>query len=58
MLTYMGWTETADKILEGIKKTIASGNVIRNFYLLMKKEGLKGNLLSTSEFTKKLIEAP
>lgn len=56
MLTYMGWIEAADMIREGVKKTIASGNVTRDFYLLMEKEGRKGNLLSTSEFTEKLIE--
>lgn len=56
MLTYMGWVECADMIRQSAKKTIAEGNVTKDFYTLMRKEGRDGNCLSTTEFVDKLIE--
>ena len=35
MLRYMGWTEAADKIIDGVNKAIASKRVTYDFARLM-----------------------
>ena len=55
MLEYIGWNEAAAMIRNAVRKAIGSGRVTRDFYLLMEKEGRKGECLSTSEFTDLLI---
>ena len=55
MLEYIGWTEAALMIRSAVQKAIASGRVTRDFYLLLEKEGRKGECLSTTEFTESII---
>ena len=55
MLEYIGWTEAAAMIRSAVQKAIASGRVTRDFYLLLEKEGRKGECLSTTEFTESII---
>ena len=55
MLEYIGWSEAAMMIRAAVQKAIASGRVTRDFYLLLEKEGRKGECLSTTEFTESLI---
>ncbi len=55
MLEYIGWNESAEMIRNAVKKAIASGNVTKDFYRLLEKEGRKGSCLSTTEFTENLI---
>lgn len=55
MLEYIGWSEAAIMIRSAVQKAIASGRVTRDFYLLLEKEGRKGECLSTTEFTESLI---
>lgn len=55
MLEYIGWSEAAMMIRAAVQKAIASGRVTRDFYLLLDKEGRKGECLSTTEFTESLI---
>ncbi len=55
MLEYIGWNEAALSIREAIKRAIASKRVTRDFALLMKKEGVECEELSTSAFTAYLI---
>ncbi len=55
MLEYIGWNEAALRIREAVRKQIASGAVTRDFYLLLEKEGRKGECLSTTAFTERLI---
>ena len=57
MLEYIGWNEAAALIRNAVRKAIGSGRVTRDFYLLMEKEGRKGECLSTSEFTDLLISS-
>ena len=55
MLDYIGWKEAAERVRGAVRKAIASGRVTRDFYLLMEKEGRKGECLSTSAFAESLI---
>ena len=55
MLEYMGWNEAAGMIRSAVRKAIASGRVTRDFFILMEKEGRKGECLSTSAFTEEII---
>ena len=57
MLEYMGWTEAADKIHEGIRKTLADGVGTYDLVREWKKEG-KENVkeVSTSGFAQAIIE--
>ena len=55
MLEYIGWSEAAMMIRAAVQKAIASGRVTRDFYLLLEKEGRKGECLSTTEFTESII---
>ena len=51
MLTYMGWTEVADAIVDSITKTIESKKVTYDFHRLM--EG--ATLLKCSEFGEAVV---
>ena len=51
----MGWNEAAGMIRSAVRKAIASGRVTRDFFILMEKEGRKGECLSTSAFTEEII---
>ena len=55
MLEYLGWNESAVMIRNAIRKVIKEGSVTKDLYTLLVKERGNGKLLSTSEFTKKLI---
>jgi isocitrate dehydrogenase len=50
LLRYIGWTEAADMVTEGVRKAIASGNVTADFHRLMVAEGRNAKLLGTREF--------
>ncbi len=52
MLRYMGWTEAADLIVEGMQKTIGAKTVTYDFERLM--DGAK--LLKCSEFGDAIID--
>ena len=52
MLRYMGWTEAADLIVEGMQKTIGAKTVTYDFERLM--DGAK--LLKCSEFGDVIID--
>ena len=56
MLEYIGWNEAASSIRNAVRSAIASGRVTRDFHQLMVKEGRKGECLSTSAFTDRLID--
>ena len=55
MLEYMGWNEAADLISSAIPAVIRNGEVTKDLYDLMVKDGRSGRCLSTSEFTEALI---
>ena len=55
MLEYMGWNEAADLISSAIPAVIRNGEVTKDLYDLMVKDGRSGHCLSTSEFTEALI---
>lgn len=57
MLEYMGWNEAADLISSAIPAVIRNGEVTKDLYDLMVKDGRSGHCLSTSEFTEALIAA-
>ena len=52
MLRYMGWTEAADLIIEGLSKTIKQKTVTYDFERLMSG----ANLLKCSEFGKAIVD--
>lgn len=56
MLEYKGWSEASMAIKNSAKKLISSRRVTRDFYNTLQQSGQDGTLLSTSEFTKELIE--
>ena len=56
MLEYLGWTEASELIKKSVSRQIASGEVTRDFYLLLVKEGKSGKELGTAAFTESLIE--
>ena len=56
MLEYKGMQEASDIIKKASKKLIKQRCVTKDFYNSLKKIGQSGTLLSTSEFTKKLLE--
>ncbi len=57
MLEYMGWKEAANLITSAIPAVIKNGEVTKDLYDLMAREGRNGRCLSTSEFTEVLIAA-
>lgn len=56
LLEYLGWTEASAMIKESVSAQIASGEVTRDFYLLLVKEGKTGKELGTTAFTESLIK--
>ena len=52
MLRYMGWTEAADLIIEGLSKTISNKTVTYDFERLMNG----ATLLKCSEFGEAIID--
>ncbi len=56
MFRYMGWTEAADLIIQGMDSAIASKHVTYDFARLMKQEGESGvSEVKCSEFGKQII---
>ena len=55
MLNYIGWHEAAGKIHRAVSEAISSGNVTKDLYLLLEKEGRSGKCLSTTEFRDLLL---
>ena len=55
MLNYIGWHEAAGKIHRAVSEAIRSGNVTKDLYLLLEKEGRSGKCLSTTEFRDLLL---
>ncbi len=53
MLTYMGWTEAAERIVSGLEKAIARKEVTYDFHRLMKG----GKKLKCSEFGQAIIKS-
>lgn len=57
MLTYIGWTEAAERINTAIRDVILKGKVTRDFYSLLLKEGRDGECLGTTDFVNLLISS-
>ena len=55
MLKHAGFPKAADLVLNSVAKSIAAGNVTRDFYNLMIKEGRKATCVGTREFGRILI---
>lgn len=55
MLRYLGWKESADLVLEAVRRTIKEKKVTQDFYSILKKDGEEATLLGTREFTDALI---
>ena len=56
MFRYMGWTEAADLIINGLDRAIASRHVTYDFARLMKEEGGSVKEVKCSEFGQKIID--
>ena len=55
LLRHAGFAEAADLVLSSVEKTIAQGEVTRDFYTLMVAEGREARCVGTSEFGRILI---
>jgi isocitrate dehydrogenase len=55
MLRYLGWTEAADLIINGMQKAIADRTVTYDFHRLMAQEGVSAKLLKCSQFADAVI---
>ena len=55
MLEYLGWNGACALVKESVSSQIASGEVTKDFYQLLVKEGKTGKCLGTSAFTDSLI---
>ena len=55
MLRHAGFPKAADLVLNSVAKSIAAGNVTKDFYNLMIKEGRKATCVGTREFGRILI---
>ncbi len=55
MLRYMGWTEAADLIINGVGGAIEAREVTYDFERLMRAEGIDAKLLKCSEFGQAVI---
>ena len=55
MLRYMGWTEAADLIIQGVAGAISAREVTYDFERLMRAEGIDAKLLKCSEFSQAVI---
>ncbi len=56
MLRYMGWTEAADLIINGVQGAISARTVTYDFHRLMEHEGKPAKLLKCSEFGDAVID--
>ena len=55
LLRHTGFAEAADLVLSSVEKTIAQGEVTRDFYTLMVAEGREARCVGTREFGRILI---
>ena len=55
LLRHAGFAEAADLVLSSVEKTIAQGEVTRDFYTLMVAEGREARCVGTREFGRILI---
>ena len=55
LLRHAGFTEAADLVLYSVEKSIADGQVTRDFHILMQKEGRHSTCVGTRDFGKILI---
>ncbi len=55
LLRHAGFTEAADMVLHSVEKSISGGQVTKDFYNLMVKEGRAASCVGTKEFGKILI---
>ena len=55
LLRHAGFAEAADLVLSSVEKTIAQGEVTRDFYTLMVAEGREATCVGTREFGRILI---
>ena len=55
MLRHAGFPKAADLVLNSVAKSIAAGNVTKDFYNLMIKEGREATCVGTREFGRILI---
>jgi len=56
MLRYMGWTQAADLVIQGMDRAIAAREVTYDFERLMREDGKPVKLLKCSEFAQAVIE--
>ncbi len=56
MFRYLGWTEAADLIINGVQGAIDAKTVTYDFHRLMEKEGKTAKLLKCSEFGEAIIQ--
>ncbi|MEK6799301.1 MAG: NADP-dependent isocitrate dehydrogenase [Planctomycetota bacterium] len=56
MLRYLGWTEAADLIIQGVDRAISAREVTYDFHRLMETEGQKAKLLKCSEFGQAVVK--
>ncbi len=56
MLRYMGWTEAADLIVNGMDGAISARTVTYDFHRLMVNEGITAKLVKCSEFGQAVVD--